>query len=60
LPKHAQRIFKKTHDNAIEQYQNHKKRRGGNSKNAVEVAQKASWAAVKRNYKKKGDQWVKK
>lgn len=28
LPEHAQHIYKKTHDNAIEQYQNPDKRRG--------------------------------
>ena len=60
LPEHAQHIYKKTHDNAIEQYQNPEKRRGGTSESAEEVAHKASWAAVKRDYKKKGDKWVKK
>lgn len=60
LPEHAQHIYKKAHDNAIEQYQDPKKRRGGKSENAEEVAHKVSWAAVKRGYKKKGDRWVKK
>jgi cation transport regulator len=60
LPEHAQHIYKKAHDNAIEQYQNPEKRRGGKSESAEEVAHKVSWAAVKRDYKKKGDQWVKK
>ncbi len=60
LPEHAQHIYKKAHDNAIEQYQNPEKRRGGKSESAEEVAHKVSWAAVKREYIKKGDRWVKK
>jgi cation transport regulator len=60
LPEHAQHIYKKAHDNAIEQYQDPDKRRGGKIESAEEVAHKVSWAAVKRDYKKKGDQWVKK
>jgi cation transport regulator len=60
LPIHAQHIYKKAHDNAIEQYQDPEKRRGGKSESAEEVAHKVSWAAVKREYQKKGDKWVKK
>jgi cation transport regulator len=60
LPEHAQHIYKKAHDNAIEQYQDPKKRRGGKNESVEEVAHKVSWAAVKREYKKKGDHWVKK
>lgn len=60
LPEHAQHIYKNTHDNAIEQYRNPDKRRGGKGEGAEEVAHKVSWAAVKRGYKKKGDKWVKK
>ena len=48
------------HDNAIEQYQNPEKRRGGIKQSAEEVAHKAAWAAVKRDYTKKGDKRVKK
>ncbi|TLX67707.1 MAG: hypothetical protein E6L03_05960, partial [Thaumarchaeota archaeon] len=47
LPEHAQHIFKKAHANAIKQYQNPEKRRGGKSQTAEEVAHKAAWAAVK-------------
>jgi cation transport regulator len=54
LPKHAQHVFKKTHANAIEQYQDPEKRRGGKKQSAEEVAHKAAWA-VKREYKKKGN-----
>ena len=60
LPIHAQHIYKKAHDNAIAQYQDPEKRRGGKSESAEEVAHKVSWAAVKREYQKKGDKWVKK
>ena len=60
LPTHAQHIYKKTHANAIEQYQNPEKRRGGKKQSAEEVAHKAVWAAVKRDYTKKGSRWVKK
>jgi cation transport regulator ChaB len=40
LPEHAHHIYKKTHDNAIEQYQFPDKRRGGKSESAEEVAHK--------------------
>lgn len=60
LPEHAQHIYKKAHASAIDQYQNPEKRRGGKRQSAEEVAHKTAWAAVKREYKKKGNQWVKK
>ena len=60
LPEHAQHIFKKAHANAVKQYQDPEKRRGGKSQSAEEVAHKAAWAAVKQKYKKKGDEWVSK
>ena len=59
LPEHAQHIYKKAHASAIDQYQNPEKRRGGKRQSAEEVAHKAAWAAVKQ-YKKKGNEWVKK
>ena len=55
LPQYAQH---KAHNNAIRQYQDPTKRRSGKSESAEEVAHKVSWAAVKREYKKKGDKWV--
>jgi len=58
LPEHAQHIFKKAHGNAVKQYQNPAKRRGGKSQSAEEVAHKAAWAAVKQKYKKQGNEWV--
>jgi|SRR5919197_5477339 cation transport regulator len=60
LPEHAQHIYKKTHASALDQYQKPEKRRGGKRQSAEQVAHKAAWAAVKRDYKKKGNQWVKK
>ncbi len=59
LPEHAQHIFKKAHASALKEYEDPKKRRGG-AKESVEVAHKVAWAAVKKDYKKKGDEWVKK
>jgi len=58
LPEHAQHIFTKTHANAVEQYKNPAKRRGGKLQSAEEVAHKAAWAAVKNKYRKKGDKWL--
>lgn len=60
LPEHAQHIYKKAHNNAVRQYEDPEKRRGGKNESAEEVAHKVSWAAVKREYKKKGDKWVRK
>ena len=60
LPEHAQHIFIKTHASALKQYQDPGKRRGGKSESAEEVAHKAAWAAVKKKYKKKDDEWVRK
>jgi cation transport regulator len=59
LPEHAQHIYKKAHASAIEQYQNPEKRRGGKKQSAEEVAHKTAWAAVKNEYEKKGNKWVK-
>jgi cation transport regulator len=60
LPTHAQHIFKKAHASAVKEYQNPSKRRGGKNQSAEEVAHKAAWAAVKKKYKKQGDEWVSK
>jgi cation transport regulator len=60
LPEHAQHIYKKAHASAIDQYQDPEKRRGGKRQSPEEVAHKTAWAAVKREYKKKGNEWVKK
>lgn len=60
LPTHAQHIFKKAHANAVKEYQDPEKRRGGKRQKAEEVAHKTAWAAVKKKYKKQGDEWVSK
>src|ERR687884_1515355 len=60
LPEHAQHIYKKAHASAIDQYRNPEKRRGGKKQSAEEVAHKAAWSAVKKQYKKKGNEWVRK
>jgi cation transport regulator len=60
LPKHAQHIFKKAHASAIKEYKDPDKRKGGKKVFAEEVARKVAWSAVKKEYKKNGDEWVKK
>ena len=60
LPDHAQHIFKKAHASAVEEYQDPEKRRGGKKESAEEVAHKVAWAAVKKEYEKEGEKWVKK
>ncbi len=41
LPEHAQEIYKEAHANALKQYQNPAKRRGGKKQSAEQVAHKA-------------------
>ena len=60
LPLHAQHIYKKAHANALEHYKNPKKRRGGKRVSAEQVAHKVAWSAVKNEYEKKGNKWVRK
>lgn len=60
LPTHGQEIFKEAHKNALDQYSDPKKRRGGKNESQEEVTHKVAWSAVKRAYKKHGDKWVKK
>jgi len=60
LPEHAQHIFKKTHASAIKEYQDPDKRRWGKKENVEEIAHKVAWAAVKKEYTKEDDKWVKK
>jgi cation transport regulator len=60
LPQHAQEIFKEAHKNALDQYNDPKKRRGGKKESQEEVAHKVAWSAVKKKYKKDGDKWGKK
>jgi cation transport regulator len=60
LPEHAQEMYKKAHAKSLEQYQKPQKRRGGKKQSAEQVAHKAAWAAVKKEYVKQGDKWVQK
>ena len=60
LPVHFQHIFKKTHDSAVEQYQDPEKRRGDSRQSAKVPAHKVAWAAVKKKYMKKGVKWLRK
>ena len=48
LPKGAQTIYRKAYNSAYEQY------------DSAETRSKVAWSAVKKEYKKKGDKWVKK
>jgi cation transport regulator ChaB len=59
LPKHAQHIFTKVHASAIDQSSIWPKDDGVRV-SAGEVAHKASWAAFKNKYIKKGDNLGKK
>ncbi|HWS19820.1 MAG TPA: ChaB family protein [Nitrososphaera sp.] len=58
LPSHAQKIYSKAHKNALKQYENPSKRRGGKRQSKEQIAHKVAWSAVKKEYKKKGDKWV--
>ena len=49
LPAHAQEIFRAAFNNAWDEY-------GGDEERAFRVA----WAAVKKQYRKRGDAWVEK
>jgi cation transport regulator len=48
------------HSGAIEQYQNPEKRRGRKKQSAEEITHKTAWAAVEKEYEKKGSKWVRK
>lgn len=58
LPKAAEKIFKEAYNSAWDQYKNPEDRKGNASRE--EVAQKVAWSAVKKKYKKKDGEWVKK
>lgn len=58
LPKGAQTIYRKAYNNAYEQYKESRKRKGNASRE--ETSHKVAWSAVKKEYRKKGDKWVKK
>ncbi|MBW8308755.1 MAG: ChaB family protein [Candidatus Paracaedibacteraceae bacterium] len=56
LPTHAQEIYKSSFNNAWEEYKSSQDRRDKSSRE--EVAHKVAWTAVKKKYKKQGDNWV--
>ena len=58
LPEHGQDIYREAFNSAFEDYQDPDKRRD-RSEDAETVAHKVAWAAVKKSYTKRGDQWVK-
>lgn len=60
LPAHAQEIYKEAFNNAWEQYEEPKERRGDASRE--ETSHKVAWAAVKKEYRKneKTGRWEKK
>lgn len=58
LPKHAQEIYKEAFNNAWDEYKDPNKRRANSSRE--ETAHKIAWAAVKQQYEKKNERWVKK
>jgi cation transport regulator len=60
LPSHAQKIYREAHKNAVKQYSNPTKRRGGKQQSKEQIAHKVAWSAVKKEYKKKGEKWVQK
>jgi cation transport regulator len=58
LPKHAQEIYKEAFNSAWDKYEDPSERRGNSSRE--ETAHKIAWAAVKQQYEKQDDRWVKK
>lgn len=59
LPAHAQEIYLKAHNNAMEQYKDPRERRGGSAESLEEVAHKVAWAAVEKEYEKnENGEWV--
>ncbi len=60
LPAHAQEIYLAAYNNAYEEYQDPRKRRGNAS--AEQVARMVAWAAVKKEYRKNesSGKWEKK
>jgi cation transport regulator len=52
LPPHAQDIFRATFNNAWQRYG------GRDPERREEIAHRVAWSAVKRQYRKIGEQWV--
>jgi cation transport regulator len=58
LPEHAQEIYKEAFNSAWDEYKDPAERRGNASRE--ETAHKIAWSAVKQQYEKQNDRWVKK
>ena len=56
LPAHGQEIYRKAFNSAWDEYDSPDDRRG--SAGREETAHRVAWAAVKKEYHKEGDQWV--
>lgn len=56
LPEHGQQIYRKAFNSAWDEYKNPEDRRGDDDRE--EVSHKVAWAAVKKEYHKEGDKWV--
>ncbi|MGM0767256.1 MAG: ChaB family protein [Pseudomonadota bacterium] len=56
LPSHAQEIYLKAFNSAWEEYSRPEDRRGDDGRE--ETAHKVAWSAVKKEYHKEGDTWV--
>lgn len=57
LPSHAQDIYRKAFNSAWDEYIDPDDRRGNAGREGT--AHKVAWAAVKKQYHKEGDTWVK-
>ena len=57
LPSHAQDIYRKAFNSAWEGYREPENRRGDADRE--ETAHRVAWSAVKQQYHKDGDRWVK-
>lgn len=58
LPKHGREIYKEAYNNAWDQYADPEDRKGDASRE--ETAHRVAWSAVKQEYEKKNNRWVKK
>jgi cation transport regulator len=58
LPHHAQEIYKEAFNHAWDEYADPDKRRSDASRE--ETAHKVAWSAVKKEYDKQGNHWVRK
>jgi len=56
LPKHAQDIYREAYNNANREYADASKRRDKSSRE--ETAHKVAWSAVKKEYHKEDNEWV--